>query len=325
MELEKISCMTKNMASELKKNGVASVEALATRGFSELEQMVKDGRISNVEARELKKALEEAWRLKGLWMMRADLIEEVRGKRLVFTTGCKVLDDMLGGGVFSREVTEVCGDYGSGKTESLLTLLVEALGRNKEYTAVFIDTEDTFNETRIKEIAEARGYNPSEILERTTYIPVTDSSFMEEIIDRLHMTVEAKNVQLILIDSIIAVLRAEFVGRELLWLRQQILNRMLRRLLNLAKVYNLAIVVSNQVVANPQAQFTYDPIQQRVPTGGTVLGHNANTRLYFRKAGGSKRIIRLFDSSWRPEAECTVKIGKSGIEDIVKQEAEESA
>jgi RecA/RadA recombinase len=95
---------------------------------------------------------------------------------------------------------------------------------------------------------------------------------------------------------------------------------MIRRLLNLAKIYNIAIIGSNQVVTNPQAQFTYDPIQQKVPTGGTVLGHNANTRLYLRKAKGSKRIVRLFDSNWRPEGEATVKIGPAGIEDVSKEE-----
>ena len=313
--------MTKTMASELRANGIISVESLATRSLSELNELIKAGKILNVEFAQLKRAMEEAWRLTGLWVMTADKIEEVRGKRLVFTTGSTAVDEMLGGGVFSREVTEFAGEYGSGKTEFLFTVLVEALGNNKEITAVFIDTEDTFSEARIREIATNRGYDPADILKRTIYIPVTDSDFMAEIIDRLHLTIEAKNVKLILIDSIIAVLRAEFVGREILWYRQQLLNRMLRRLLNIAKIYNIAILVSNQVVTSPQAQFTYDPLQQKVPTGGTVIGHNANTRLYLRKAKGSTRIVRLFDSSWRPEGEATVKITPKGIEDVGSGEA----
>ncbi|MEM2249924.1 MAG: ATPase domain-containing protein [Candidatus Bathyarchaeia archaeon] len=322
MELEKISCMTKTMASELRKNGISSVEALTTRSLSELKEMIEKAWIINVEFDQLKKAYEEALRLKGLWFTTADQIEAVRGKKLVFSTGSAAVDKMLGGGIFSREATEFCGDYGSGKTTFLFTILVEALGKNKEYTAVFIDTEDTFDERRVSQIAKERGYDPQDILKRTIHFPITDSDFMLEIVDRMHLTIEAKNVKLILIDSIIAVLRAEYVGRDILWYRQQLLNKMLRRLLNYAKVYNIAVVVSNQVVTNPQAQFIYDPIQQKVPTGGTVLGHNANTRLYLRRAKGSKRIVRLFDSNRLPEAECTIKITHRGVEDVAPGEEE---
>jgi DNA repair protein RadA len=322
MELERISCMTKELADELKKNGIVSVESLAIRSLSEIHDMFKEGKIlekaDTVSFERAKKALEEAWRLSGFWIMKASEIETIRGKRLCFTTGSRAVDEMLGGGIFSREVTEFCGEYGSGKTEFLFTILAEALGRSKEISAIFIDTEETFSEVRVSEIAKARGYDPGDILERIIYIPANDSDFLLEIIDRLHLTIEARNAKLILIDSIIAVLRAEFVGRDVLWYRQQLLNRMLRRLLNLAKVYNIAVVVTNQVVANPQAQYVYDPLQQKVPTGGTVLGHNANTRLYLKKpAGGTrKRIVHLFDSNWRPEGERTIQLTEKGVEDV---------
>lgn len=316
MELENISCMTETVASELKKNGIISVEALAIKGLSELKAMVDKGEIINVEFKRLKEAYEEALRLKGLWFTTADQIETVRGKRLVFSTGSKTVDKMLGGGVFSRELTEFAGEYGTGKTTFLFTILVEALSQNKEVTAIFVDTEDTFDKGRVAHIASSRGYDPNDVLKRTIWIPITDSDFMLEIVDRLHLTIEQRNVKLILIDSLMAVLRADYVGREVLWYRQQLLNKMIRRLLNLAKVYNIAVVGSNQVVTNPQAQFTYDPIQEKVPTGGTILGHNANTRIYLRKTKGTKRIVRLFDSNRLPEAECTVKIGDGGIEDV---------
>ncbi|MEW6499714.1 MAG: hypothetical protein AB1589_45715, partial [Cyanobacteriota bacterium] len=269
MELEKISCMTNVMASELRKNGITSVEALAIRSLSELNEKIKNGYILNVDYSLLKSAVEEAWRLTGFWIMSAADMEKVRGKRLVFTSGSKAVDEMLGGGIFSRELTEFVGEYGCGKSQSLFSALTEALGQNKDVTAAFLDSEDTFSEDRIRQIAKARGYDPDDILKRIIYIPITDSELFSELIDRLNVTIETKNVKLILIDSIIAVLRAEYVGREVLWYRQQLLNKLIRRLLNLAKVYNIAVVISNQVVTNPQAQFTYDPIQQKVPTGGT--------------------------------------------------------
>jgi len=66
----------------------------------------------------------------------ADMLEKVRPQRLVFTTGCKALDGILGGGIRTRGITEFVGEFASGKTESLLTLLVETLGRNPELTVL---------------------------------------------------------------------------------------------------------------------------------------------------------------------------------------------
>jgi len=314
MKLEELSSLSKDATAQLRGMGITSVEALVTRSLSEIREWI-DNKWLSISYEKAKEIMEEAWRKTGLWFTPGDQIEAIRGKRVVFTSGSKSVDEMLGGGIFSGEITEFVGDFASGKTEFLLTITVEALGANKDITAIFIDTENTFTRERVEEIARERGYSPDDILKRIIYIPVMDSDFLSEIIDRLHLTIETRNVKLILIDSIMAILRADYIGREVLWYRQQLLNKMLRRLLNLAKVYKIAVVISNQVVTNPQAQFTYDPIQQKVPTGGTILGHNANTRLYLRRAQGNKRIVRLFDSSWRPEAECVIQITSKGITD----------
>jgi DNA repair protein RadA len=314
MKLEELSSLSKDAAAQLRSMGITSVESLVTRSLSEMKEWIENKWI-NISYEKAKEIMEEAWRKTGFWFTPGDQIEAIRGKRAVFTSGSKTVDEMLGGGIFSGEITEFVGDFASGKTEFLLTIMVEALGANKDMTAIFIDTENTFTRERVEEISKGRGYDSNDILKRIIYIPVMDSDFLSEIIDRLHLTIESRNVKIILIDSIMAILRADYIGREVLWYRQQMLNRMLRRLLNLAKVYNITVVISNQVVTNPQAQFTYDPIQQKVPTGGTILGHNANTRLYLRRAQGNKRIVRLFDSSWRPEAECVVQITSKGIVD----------
>jgi len=139
--------------------------------------------------------------------------------------------------------------------------------------------------------------------------------------DRL---IKERNVKLLLIDSIIAPFRAEYVGREVLWLRQQQLNKTLRYLLNYAKAFNLAVVVTNQVVANPQVVYTGDdPTANKVPTGGNILAHNAETRIYLRKAAhGNTRIARLIDSSWLPPRECVFQITEKGITDVEEEKEE---
>jgi DNA repair protein RadA len=311
MKIEELKTLTPEIGKELKDMGILTVESLAIRNIREVKDKLK-----NVSENKLKQVFEEAWRLKGFWFTTADKLDEVRGDRLLFSTGSNSLNNILGGGVYTREITEFVGPYGAGKSQILYTLLVEALAKNKDFSAVFLDSEDTFRKERLIEIAEARGYDSKDMLSRTIYIPIVDTELFHEIIDRIDPTIESRNVKLLLADSIIAPLRAEYIGRELLSLRQQILNNILRRLLNLAKVYNLAVTVANQVVQFPVAQFTYDPIMEKPPTGGTILGHACNPRVYIRKGEGNRRIARVFDSSWLPEAEAVFTIDKKGVGDI---------
>ena len=63
--------------------------------------------------------------------------------------------------------------------------------------------------------------------------------------------------------------RGEYVGRESLAEHQQKLNQCLHKLLRLAEIYNIAVVVTNQVQANPTQGFG-DPNR---PAGGHVLAH----------------------------------------------------
>jgi DNA repair protein RadA len=311
MKLEELKTMTSDLANKLKSLGIQSVESLAIRSISEIRDQLE-----GVSEKKLKQVFMEVWRHKGFWFMTASKINEVRGERIAFTTGSEALDQMLGGGVYTREITEFAGEYGVGKSQLLYTIIVEALNKHKDAAAVFLDSEDTFRLERVSKIAESRGYDAEDILSRIIYIPIVDTDLFFLIIDRLDTTIENRNVKLIASDSIIAPLRAEYVGREVLWLRQQILNKILRRLLNLAKVYNLAVIISNQVVTSPQATFSYDPIAQKTPTGGNIIAHNCNCRVYIRKSQANKRIARLIDSSWLPEQECVFCITEKGIEDV---------
>lgn len=312
MEFEDLKNMTPSMASALRKNDISTVESLAMMTLDELKPVLRG--FSEKKIRDLQI---EAWKSMGYWYTPADMLSKMRKEQLVFTTGCEALDEILGGGVRTRGITEFTGKFGSGKTESLLTILCETLGRNEDYGAIFFDSEESFSEKRVGQIAALRSYKPVGILKRLLYVPVWHTQhFMESVrwADRL---IKERNIKLLLVDSIIAPLRAEYVGREVLWQRQQLLNRILRDLLNYAKAFNLAVIVTNQVVANPQVVYTADPTLNEIPTGGNILAHNSETRIYLRKAGhGNRRIARLIDSSWLPPAECVFQITEKGIEDV---------
>jgi len=74
----------------------------------------------------------------------------------VLSVGCESLDYMFGGGIGKESLTEFFGKFGSGKTQILMTIAVEAIQRGKK--VIFIDCENTFKVKRFLEIARTRGY-----------------------------------------------------------------------------------------------------------------------------------------------------------------------
>jgi DNA repair protein RadA len=105
--------------------------------------------------------------------------------------------------------------------------------------------------------------------------------------------------------------RSEYVGRGTLADRQQKLNKHMHNLLRFGDLFNACVVVTNQVMAKPDAFFG-DPTR---PVGGHIVGHTATFRLYLRKSKGEKRIVRLVDSPNLPEGEAVIAVTTTGLED----------
>jgi hypothetical protein len=137
---------------------------------------------------------------------------------------------------------------------------------------IFIDTENTFRAERIFQIAEHRGINePDEILRKIYVCKIYNTSHLEVIIQNLGKSIEEYKAKLVIVDSIIALHRAEFTGRGTLADRQQRLNIMLHKLTRLAEVHNIAVVITNQVQSQPDDFFAGgDGLRA---TGGNIMGH----------------------------------------------------
>ncbi|MEM2146497.1 MAG: hypothetical protein QW279_14130, partial [Candidatus Jordarchaeaceae archaeon] len=99
--------------------------------------------------------------------------------------------------------------------------------------------------------------------------------------------------------------------RETLAERQQKLNQYLHKLIRLSEAYNLAVVVTNQVQANPTAFFG-DPNR---PAGGNIMAHACTHRIYLRKGTKGIRVARVIDSPYLPEVPVRFKITEKGLED----------
>jgi DNA repair protein RadA len=183
-----------------------------------------------------------------------------------------------------------------------------------EAGAVYIDTEGTFRPERIAEIAEARDLDSEKILSRITVARAYNSAHQELIVKDLGRILEPNKVKLVILDSAVAHYRAEFLGRGTLAERQQRLNRFMHQLLRTAEIYNIAVVVTNQVQAAPDSFFG-DPTR---PTGGHVVAHTSTYRIYLRKAA-KNRIARMVDSPYHPERDTVFVLNERGIDDPAEE------
>jgi RecA/RadA recombinase len=179
---------------------------------------------------------------------------------------------------------------------------------------VYVDTEGTFRPERIAEIAEARGMDSEKVLSRITVARAYNSAHQELIVKDLGRVIEPNKVKLVVLDSAVAHYRAEFLGRGTLSERQQRLNRFMHQLLRTAEIYNIAVVVTNQVQAAPDSFFG-DPTR---PTGGHVVAHTSTYRIYLRKAA-KNRIARMVDSPYHPERDAVFVLDEKGVDDPAEE------
>ncbi len=177
---------------------------------------------------------------------------------------------------------------------------------------VFIDTENTFRPERIEQIANGFELDIDEVLQKIHVARAFNSSHQILMAEKINELIQqGNNIKLVIVDSLMAHFRAEYVGRESLAVRQQKLNQHLHALQQIANTYNVAVFITNQVQAKPDSFFG-SPTKA---IGGHVLGHASTYRIWLKKGLAGKRIARLVDSPHLPEGECVFKIKTEGIVD----------
>lgn len=310
IELEDIPGIGKKIAEKLTEVGFTDPMAIAVSSPSELAAIAETGEAT---ARKIINAVRQ---MLDIGFETADKIMERKLAAAKITTGSKNLDKILGGGVETQAITEVYGQFASGKTQLGFQLAVnvqlpkESGGLKKN--CLWIDTENTFSPSRVVSISKAAGLNPEKTLKNIYVARAYNSEHQIFLVDKAPELIEEKNIGLIVIDSLMSHFRADFIGRGELASRQQKLNKHLHTLQRLADAHNLAVYITNQVMANPAVLFG-DPTR---PVGGHVLAHQATYRIYLRKGKAGTRIAKLTDAANLPEAEAVFKITENGIADV---------
>lgn len=241
-----------------------------------------------------------------------------RAKMLRCTTFSKNLDGLLAGGIETQAVTEFYGEFGSGKTQICHTACVASQLPAEQGglggSALYIDTESTFRPERIAQIARAKELEVESILTNIHIAKIYNASHLELIVRAMGGLIQQNNIKLVIVDSIISLHRAEFVGRGTLSERQQKLNAIMHRLKRVAEIYNVAVIITNQVQATPDTFFG-DPTKA---AGGNIIGHASTYRIYLRKAGAERKAI-MIDSPMHPYGDTNFIVTEGGVADPVEK------
>lgn len=297
------------VAAKLESAGVFDMMSLAVMSPASL------GDAAGVSSAVARKAIVAARDMLDLGFTDGVSYAEKRSNVSYITTGSKNVDELLGGrGIESRAITEAFGGYGSGKTQMGSTLAVNTQLPEEKGGAsgkcVFIDTEGTFRPARIKQIAEGIGADPESVLKNILVARAFNSDHQMLLLEKVgDMIKQGEPIKLVIVDSLTAHFRAEFAGRGQLADRQQKLNRYMHDLMKLAETHNLAVFVTNQVMANP-AQMFGDPT---TAIGGNIVGHASTYRMYLRRGKKGSRVAKLIDSPNLPDNETIFWVTNSGV------------
>lgn len=299
---------------KLRELGFHTIESLATATAKELE-------IAGVGEKKALEVIRAARSTMNVSFVRADELLRMRQNVLRLSTGSKMMNELLGGGLETQTITEFYGEYGSGKSQLCHQLCVNVqlppeqggLGGG----ALYIDTENTFRTERIVQMSQHLGLDPEEVSKNIIYADAYTSDHQIFLLENADKVIKENSVRMIIIDSLTSHFRSEYLGREMLAERQQKLNKHMHKLIRLARAFNVVAVVTNQVMSKPDVFFG----NAVHPIGGHIVAHTSHTRVYLRKsARGRVRIARLVSSPYLPEGERVFRITENGVEDVTEEE-----
>ena len=314
--------------SVLQNNGIAisDIKKLQEVGYHTIEAVAYATKKKLIEIRGISEAKAEkihfeAAKYVPLGFCSATECYRMRQDLIHLTTGSRELDSILGGGIETGSITELFGEFRTGKTQLCHTLCVTcqlSIDRGGgEGRVLYIDTEGTFRPERIVAIAERFNLNQQDVLDNVAFARAYNTDHQMELLNQACAMMAESRYAVLIVDSATALYRTDYTGRGELAPRQQHMARFLRKLQRLADEFGIAVVITNQVIAQVDGSSCYvsDP---KKPMGGNVIAHASQTRLYLRKGKGNNRICRIYDSPNLPSSECVFSISEAGIGDSLE-------
>jgi len=313
------------MLDQLEGGGIsaADLKKLRDRGFHTVEAVAyatkkELGEIKGISDQKVEKLHQAAHKMVPMGFSTATEVHQTRQDICTLTTGCADLDSLLKGGIETGSITEIYGEFRTGKTQLCHTLCVTCQlpleQGGAEGKAMYVDTEGSFRPERLIEIAEKYGLNGQDVLDNVSYARAHNSEHQLQLLTDAAAMLSESRYGLLIVDSATGLYRTDYSGRGELSARQMHLAKFLRALQNLASQFGIAVVITNQVVAQVDGGASMFGDNKK-PIGGNIIAHASTTRLYFRKGRGENRICKVMDSPCLAEGEATFAIHGAGIGD----------
>ncbi|MCL4126481.1 UNVERIFIED_CONTAM: hypothetical protein GTU68_033313, partial [Idotea baltica] len=217
---------------KLEEAGYCTIESVA---FAPKKFLLQIKGISEAKA---DKILVETAKLVPMGFTTATEFHQKRSEIIQLSTGSKELDKLLGGGIETGSITEMFGEFRTGKTQLCHTLAVTCqlpidMGGG-EGKCLYIDTEGTFRPERLLAVAERYQLSGSDVLDNVAYARAYNSDHQTQLLMQAAAMMAESRYALCIVDSAMALYRTDYAGRGELSARQMHLARFLRMLLRLA-------------------------------------------------------------------------------------------
>ncbi|MFX0002953.1 MAG: DNA repair and recombination protein RadA [Candidatus Hodarchaeota archaeon] len=310
-DLDLVKGINSRQIKLLQENGISTAEALA---------MSPHSTVASIDGLGDKTAKKLIWNARNaLGMTDFTPAAKIDDHVEYITTGSVELNRILGGGFQTGKLTEVYGPFKSGKTALAHTLSVTVQLPEKRGgvngAVAYIDTENTFSKEKIKRIAKRFELNPKNVLSKIYHARIYSSDHQAQMIQKAENLCKTRAVRLIIVDSLMALLRAEYVGIGHLAPRQAVLNNMIHGLSRIAETYNSAVLLTNQVAVRMMGMFSADDA-----IGGNIVAHGCHFRVMFKTKGFSsnnslQRRAVIVDAPDLPPEEAEFYITGVGVAD----------
>jgi len=197
--------------------------------------------------------------------------------------GCKCLDE-LADGILDGSITQVYGEFASGKSTYCIQAAVAASRAGKN--TIFIDTENGFSPERSMQMGgrdvlkHIRVYNPDDLSQQTRIISQLENTSLDD-------------VGLIIVDSLVSLYKVDAKDLES---RLELISDISLQLLVLSRIarkMKIPVIITNHV---------YDDIEKKetMPLGGNTVKYWSKVIIQFGKTGESLRTAKLIRHPYLP-------------------------
>lgn len=216
----------------------------------------------------------------------------------MITIGCRNLDLLIGGGIPDGLITQVYGTAGSGKTNIALCCAYNAVKTGKK--VLFVDTEGSFNEQRVKQIFGA----DKNLIKNIILVEVSDFNEQKNAIEKIL----DKKTDIIIVDSMTSLYRVEKNDDNYSDINRE-LGKLASILLAKARKNMIPVLITNQVYSNLDKQ-------EDEPVGGDILKYYSKVIISLEKDTDSRKAKLRKHAFKKDNDETNFIIVEKGLRDI---------